>query len=67
VLIVKDYNCDENTDYYFTYSPNLSQIQQQMLQMSGENEYLSYFSTVVPLDSRFTFVIGGSTEPEGRL
>ena len=37
-----------------------------MLQMSGENEYLSYFSTVVPLDSRFTFVIGGSTEPEGK-
>jgi len=38
-----------------------------MLQMSGENEYLSYFSTLIPLDSRFFFVVGGSTEPEGRL
>ena len=38
-----------------------------MIQMSGEHEYLSYFATVVPLDSRFTFVVGGSTEPEGRF
>jgi hypothetical protein len=37
-----------------------------MLQMSGENEYFAYYSTVIPLDSRFTFVVGGSTEEEGR-
>ena len=38
-----------------------------MLQMNGDNEYLAYYSTVVPLDSRFTFVVGGSIEPEGRI
>ncbi len=38
-----------------------------MLQMSGENEYFAYCSTVIPLDSRFTFVVGGSVEPEGRI
>ena len=35
--------------------------------MSGDDEFLSYYSTVIPLDSRFTFVVGGSIEPEGRL
>jgi hypothetical protein len=38
-----------------------------MLQMTGENEYLAFYSTVIPLDSRFTFVVGGSSEDGGRI
>ena len=38
-----------------------------MLQMTEENEFFAYYSTVIPLDSRFTFVVGGSLEPEGRI
>lgn len=32
--------------------------------MSGDNCLPYYFSTVIPLDSRFTFVVGGSLDSQ---
>ena len=62
VLVTKIYKQTDRKDYYYFYNPLVKRNEQRTPKMEGNEVIIAEFSTVVPLDQRFKFVIEAKVE-----
>jgi hypothetical protein len=58
---------DHSKDFYYCYNPKLRDFEQQTVRMENESIIDDNFSTVIPLDDRFIFVISDGGVDEDKL